>query len=67
MDVAELHSRRAGGDVTVWLFFCGRDHRHPAPRQPLAQRLHQTRARHKTRLRPGHMQRPARSRRAQFA
>ena len=28
----------------------------PPPRQALAQRLRQTRARHKTRLRPGHMQ-----------
>ena len=31
-------------------------HQHPAPSQPLAERLHQTPARHKTRLRPGHMQ-----------
>jgi len=33
-----------------------RAHQYPAPRQALAQRLHQTRARHKTRRRPGHVQ-----------
>jgi hypothetical protein len=31
-------------------------HQHPAPSQALAQRLHQARARHKSRLRPGNMQ-----------
>jgi len=33
-----------------------RAHQHPAPRQALAQRFHQTPARHETRLRPWHVQ-----------
>ena len=46
---------RGSGRPVAWLGLDGGDS-DPAPRQALSQRLHQTRARHKTRLRPWHMQ-----------